>query len=129
MQFGRLINKLHNNALANYQTENFEKLLNSKNMQAIWNANQPGANFFPDDYAISYTALTPEFDAHGRMIIANDTVIAKFDRTELTDLLLPNEVQALLQRALNSYQLVNRIATYQGKNGVELKNPLSPVNL
>jgi hypothetical protein len=121
MKTGRFINKLNRNVLAFYQTDNVENLLNKKNFEAVWNMQQSGKTIFPDDLAVASTVVKPDFDNAGRMILANDTVIVKFDYSDTQSIL-----QALMG---NGMQLNSRLDSYQAKNGFELKNPLPPVSL
>jgi hypothetical protein len=119
MKTGRFINKLTNNILAYYGTQDFDKLLNKQNMQTVWNSTTSGENIFPDDLAITYTTITPDFDG-SRVIYANDTVILKFDYTD---------TPFILQQLKEKMNIIGKMQTYQGKNGFEYKNPLPQVNL
>jgi hypothetical protein len=119
MKTGRFINKLNNNILAYYGTEDYHLLLNKKNMQTVWNMTSSGENVFPDDLAITYTTITPDFDG-SRVIYANDTVILKFDYTD---------TEFILQTLKDKLDLINRMQTVQAKNGFELKNPLPNITL
>lgn len=107
MKTGRFINKLHNDILAYFQTQDCDQLLTDQNFKALWNTNQSGTYAFPDDCAFAYTTITPEFDSGGRMILANDTVIVKFE---------PDDYE-------------QKIREYKENNGGVLCNPLPEVKL
>lgn len=119
MKTGRFINKLTDNILAYYGTQDFHTLLNKQNMQTVWNMTSSGENVFPDDLAITYTTITPDFDG-SRVIYANDTVILKFDHTDTA---------FILQTLKDKLELIQKMQAFQSKNGFEYKNPLPPVNL
>ena len=106
MKTGRFINKLHNNVLAYFQTQGCDSLLTAENFKALWNVDRSGIYPFPDDFAFAYVTLTPEFDSGGRMILANDTVIVKFE---------PQDFEELVKR-------------FKENNGT-LSNPLPEVKL
>lgn len=129
MKTGRFINCLDNNNILQYLgTQDYYNLLSKQNMQLVWNMTASGENIFPDDLAIVNSIVTPDFDG-SRVIHANDTVILKFEPTELFNFLTPDEKNILLQRANQTYSLTAKMAAYQNKNGFEPKNPLPPVNL
>ncbi len=128
MQTGRFINKLADNVLAYYYTPNYEQLLTKQNLEFVWNQTQSGTNIFPEDLAITYTTITPEFDG-SRLILANDTVILKFADSELTKFLVDSEKKILLDRANATLNLPSRVQAFQKNNGQALSNPLPEVKL
>ena len=129
MKTGRFINCLDKNNILQYLgTENYHTLLNKQNMQIVWNMTNSGLNTFKDDLAITYTTIKPDFDG-SRVIYANDTVILKFEPTELLAFLTADEKALLMERANQTYNLLNKMQAYQGNNGFEHKNPLPQVTL
>jgi hypothetical protein len=106
MKTGRFINKLHNNVLGYFQTEGCDTLLSDENFKALWNVDHSGIYEFNKDMAFAYVTLTPEFDSGGRMIMANDTVIVKFEPEDFEE----------------------QVKVYKQNNGA-LSNPLQEVKL
>jgi hypothetical protein len=115
MKTGRFINTLQNNVLAYFQTSNCAKLLSQENARTVWNMKQSGANYFPDDLAVAYSEVWPEFDKAGRIIMANDTVIVKFEASEILSFLKNG--------------IVERIRKVQQRNGGDLANPLPDIEV
>jgi hypothetical protein len=129
MKTGRFINCLDKNNILQYLgTPEYHTLLSKQNLQIVWNMTNSGVNEFKDDLAITNTIIKPDFDG-SRVIYANDTVILKFEPTELLGFLTPDEKALLMDRANQTYNLLSKLQVAQKNNGFELKNPLPQVTL
>jgi hypothetical protein len=104
MRTGRFIKTVVNGSEQFYQTDNCETLLNSKNLQEVGNLAESGKNVYPDDLAVAYTTITPEFEDGGRIYYTNDTVIIKFSIAD---------ADLLLQAASDKLKLDVRVPKYQ----------------
>jgi len=122
LQSGRFINKLVNDRLEFYQTTDAEKLLNDKNLKAVWNLSreEPGEykNKFLDDMAITNTMIASVYDSTGREMRENDTIIVKFDDLDR---------DRILDTMNESMNLLGTMRKLQHNNGIELMNPLPNV--
>jgi hypothetical protein len=127
MQTARIVHTTVDGRDQLFQTE--ETLLNKTNLDAIYAVIEPNISLFIDDLAIAYTVVTPDFEESGRQFWRVETLIGKFESSELTELLSPNEKQALLNRANEKLNIINRMQNYIQNNGVVLCNPLPEVKI
>lgn len=130
MQIGRIIHTTIDGRDQILQTAEADKLLTADNYTAVSNLTQPEIREFPEDYAVTYTSVTPEFEeSTGRMFYKNNTLIAKFTPLELFSFLKVEEVAKLLNRAKERTNLFNRMVKTSQNDGVALCNPLPEVIL
>jgi len=126
MQTGRIIHTTINGRDQILESANVHQLLNDKNYEAVANLFQSEMNKLPEDHALTYTFVTPDFEeSTGRSFYKVDTVICRFTPEELISYLKREEVERLLNRVEQKNTLFNRMGQSLQKNGEELTNPLS----
>ena len=108
-----------------YQTNGAGQLLNRDNWSEVWNFhkfNPPGeyTKTYPDDMAIAHINITEVLDGSGRKHKNNDTVIVKFG---------VEDGKQLLSAIEKSFNITERLRTYQANNCTTFVQPLPQVNI